>query len=421
MAELSSETKPPSIAHRGADLGEFRRGGGALFSAFTGNVASITALPFFSLPFLMGPLSQEFGWTRSAIGNAVSILTIGIFLMSPWVGRVCDRFGVRAVVLPSVALSCLCMLALSQIGPSIWLFYMAYAALAAAGSGATPVAYSRAVTGWFDRHRGIALGVIAMGSGLAAMLWPLLASSIHGAWGWRGGYMVIAAVMAVQLPLAWFLLRENPAVRPSSASAAERASRKAARAEIFRAVKFWALVGAILTMAIAGTGIIIHVAGMLGDVGMSPARIATTASLIGVGILVGRLGAGILLDYVRGPWVGVGLFLTASVGFALLIVDTAATAPFAMFMISVAMGSETDLIAYYVSRYFGKRTFAEIFGWMFGVMAVGTALGPILVGKLYDWTGGYQASFVAGVLLTLTAASLLLALGSFPRPETVDA
>ena len=75
------------------------------------------------------------------------------------------------------------------------------------------------------------------------------------------------------------------------------------------------------------------------------------------------------------------------------------------------------------SRYFGMKSYSEIFGWLYGAMALGSACGPILTGALYDRFGGYGACLVASTLMCSVAVVLLLILSRYPylRPAAADA
>jgi hypothetical protein len=72
----------------------------------------------------------------------------------------------------------------------------------------------------------------------------------------------------------------------------------------------------------------------------------------------------------------------------------------AVLLIGFVIGAEIDLLAYFVSRYFGLRAHAGIFGWNYGMVALGSAIAPLVVGAARDHRGNYLLG------LTLCAASL---------------
>ena len=55
----------------------------------------------------------------------------------------------------------------------------------------------------------------------------------------------------------------------------------------------------------------------------------------------------------------------------------------------MSAGAEFDLLAFLTSRYFGLRSFGEIYGLLFVAFLIGTSLGPIAYGAIFDLTGAY--------------------------------
>ena len=109
------------------------------------------------------PLSQEFGWSRTQISLAFSLATLGLTVAVPFIGRLVDRFGARRVILPAVLLFGLSVLSLSFLSAHLWHFYAIYLLMGVVGSGTTPVPYAKVISRWFDRKRGLALGLAVAG------------------------------------------------------------------------------------------------------------------------------------------------------------------------------------------------------------------------------------------------------------------
>jgi MFS family permease len=124
--------------------------------------------------------------------------------------------------------------------------------------------------------------------------------------------------------------------------------------------------------------------------------------------MAGRLLTGWLLDRFFAPIVTAGFFFMAAVGILILLTPTTqATALAASALIGFSMGAEADAMPYLVSRYFGLRSFTELFGYTFSAYAVAGALGPGLMGLGFDRFGDYRMT-IAGLALTMTAGSLLM-------------
>jgi len=104
-------------------------------------------------------LSQEFGWSRTQISLAFSLLTFAATVGVPLIGRLVDRWGARRVIMPSVVLLGLGIVSLAFLSATLWHFYVVYLFLGVVGCGTTPVSYVKVIARWFDQQRGLALGV----------------------------------------------------------------------------------------------------------------------------------------------------------------------------------------------------------------------------------------------------------------------
>ncbi len=156
---------------------------------------------FYSLGLFVKPLEAEFGWSRAAVSGAATFQQFGIFLSAPVVGWLADRAGARPIAVASFVLMPLALLALSRTGNSVMAWDGLWLLVALAGAGTTPAIWARIVSLKFDQARGLALGLMLMGTGAAAMLAPALLGPVFAQSGWRSAVLVMAAVtLAVGLP-----------------------------------------------------------------------------------------------------------------------------------------------------------------------------------------------------------------------------
>jgi MFS family permease len=137
--------------------------------------------------------------------------------------------------------------------------------------------------------------------------------------------------------------------------------------------------------------------------------------VLGAATLAGRLITGWLLDRYFAPWVSAASFAMAAIGIVLLVGSpTPATASTAAFLLGYAMGAEADVMPYLVSRYFGLRSFTELYGYAFSGYAVAGAVGPSLMGLAYDRSGNYSQVLVGFVFTVTAGVALLLRLPRYP-------
>jgi MFS family permease len=378
----------------------------------------------FTFGVFFKPLSQEFGWTRAQVSLAFSLSLLVISFASPFVGRLVDRFGARRVIVPSVLLFGLALISFSLLSANLWHLYAIYLILGIVGGGTASVPYSNVISHWFDKRRGLALGLTMVGLGLSTFIMPALAHALIATGGWRRAYLTIGLmVMAVAIPVVTLFLKETPhllGLAPDGETVSRAVTAQVSRkegmssAEAWRTDTFWIMVGAFFLMSASVHGCLIHLVPLLTDRGVSAQGAAFATSLLGGALLLGRIGAGYLLDRFFASAVAVCFFCGATLGFILLWSEVTGTLAFAAaFLVGLGMGAEGDIIAYLVSRYFGLRAFGEIYGYAFAAFTLGGVVGPLLMGVAFDSTGSYGLALSVFVMATLIAAGLMTRLGPY--------
>ena len=387
-----------------------------------GPIVTFTFGVFFKL------LNQEFGWSRGDISQAFSISLFVMSLVFPFVGRLVDRFGARKVIIPSILLFGLGLMSLSLLSANIWQLYAVYILLGLVGGGTAPVPYSNVLSHWFDKRRGLALGVAMVGLGLGAFIMPSLAQMLIASQGWRQAYIVFGLmVMVITIPIVGLFFKETPemvglrpdgeVISPNHPNANEQKIGLSAQ-EARQTHTFWILVGAFFLMSASVHGCLIHLVPLLTDRGISPQLAAGATSLFGAALLFGRVGAGYLLDYFFASSVALCFFCGTALGLLLLWSGVTGTAAvIAAFLVGLGMGAEGDIIAYLIGRYFGLRAFSEIYGYAFGAFTLGGVSGPLLMGRGFDATGSYSLGLGVFVVVTLIAAGLMTRLGPYREWE----
>jgi predicted MFS family arabinose efflux permease len=244
-------------------------------------------------------------------------------------------------------------------------------------------------------------------------------------WGWRASFLALAVLSLTVLPFALFGLDGAPTAQAKLSPDTHGAS----RSQALRSRSFWTLIVGFTLVGGSVPAVIPHMVPMLTERGLAPTVAATIAGLIGIGVIVGRLCIGVLLDRFFAPFVAAPIFLVTAAGCLLLMEGGPTMAPVAAVMIGISFGAEADLVAYFCGFYFGLRSYGFLYGIIYAIFALAVAVGPIWVSVVYDGTGGYTSALVviAG-LLSVGAVSLL----TLPRkpsyisnadisPERVDA
>ncbi|WP_041590076.1 MFS transporter [Teredinibacter turnerae] len=375
-----------------------------------------------SIGLFSEPLSREFGWDRTGISLAVSLMMLFTAISLPVIGRFIDRFGVKKVLIPSVALQALCFL-VAPLMQSYWQFIAIYIAIGTIAVGSNSVPYMRLLSTWFDRSRGLAIGIAGSGTGLGFAYVPILTEVLVNHFGWRGGYIGLGVILLlVTLPLVAFALRESPSHETDDSEqeagtdgAVKQVSGYTLREAIFKR-EFWSLVTIFMALAFVLYGLIPHLVPLLTDRGVSASKAAQLASAFGAAAFAGRLMIGFLVDRHDARVIAFIFFSLSALGIAIFLLPL----PFwtlycAAILLGGSLGAEVDMLAYLTSRYFGLRSFAEVFSVLFSAVMVAMGLGPLAFGVVFDASGSYQSILMLGIPICVFAVIMLLTLRPYSQ------
>jgi cyanate permease len=223
---------------------------------------------------------------------------------------------------------------------------------------------------------------------------------------------------AIGVPLALRFIRE----RDRGRSHAPGADDGATAPEGLATRMFWILALVVFCSSLTQSSTIVHLAALLTDRGLSASQSAAALSVMGLASICGRLATGWLVDRFFAARVSFVLLLLAGGGaFLLSSADSFAMGALAAFLIGFGTSGETDVAPYLLSRYFGLRSFSTLYGltWMSHAMA--GAVGPIMMGRVFDATGSYEVVLVRLSIAAAVVATLMWLMPRYdaPREETV--
>jgi len=381
--------------------------------AFLGLIVNQGAITFYAFAIFLKPVSEDLGVSRGTLSSAVGLLLAVFAIFVPVMGSVMDRLGVRTVLLPMIVLVALATAGLALLTASPWILYPLFATQGLFATCQVPIGYAKVITAWFDRERGLALGIAVAGAGLGVALVPQFVAFLIEHQGWRAAYVGLGAlILAIAfVPVALFI-REPPSAPAAAAGAAEVAGISVG--EAIRQPLFWIInIGFVLaTIAINGT--LAHVVALLTDRGIAAATATNALSVAGVAIIAGRIVSGWCVDRLFAPHVTVGVLCLPVAGIALLASGAGGVAPFAgTVLCGLGIGAEIDLMAFFVGRYFGLRAFGAIYGLMFATFAIGSGLGSFLMGATFDLAHSYRPMLVVFMAALVASCGLIGRVGPY--------
>ncbi len=295
----STSTSDAALAKKG----EFSLGWKVLLAGFLGTMCGASPIPFNVLGALFDPLNVEFGWSRAQVSGGITVFGIVASLMAPVFGWLSDRYGVRNVALWSLLAFALSFSSLYLTPVSIIGFYLLWFFVGLVGIGSTPVTWSRATSMWFVKNRGLALGMMLIGTSAAAFIVPSIAVWAIQNYGWRAMFPIVSLLpLLVALPFCFFFFREpGTGERPAAITSSDGKVAGMAFGEAVKTRQFWVLWSSILLIALAYGGAHIHMIPIVMDHGLDLPTAAKMMGVVGLGLMVGRIGVGFLLDRIWGP------------------------------------------------------------------------------------------------------------------------
>ena len=383
---------------------------------------SFNPLLLYTSGLFIAPLQAEFGWGRGQITSGLTVYALIAVVFSPFVGAMIDRVGPRRIAILGIFVFCsaFACLATATRSPLHWWVLWLFVALGALLL--KPTVWTAAVASRFNAGRGLAIAVMLCGTGIASTLGPTVGELLLENYGWRMTYVGLALIwcaMALPLLLIFFhgaddLSRRN---RATEATTIKRATALGLTVgEALRTARFWKLAVSVTLVVFTLTAILVHFVPLLTASGMKPAAAATTAGLIGISSIIGRLTTGFLLDRISGPLIGgVALILPVFADAGLLMFDGSPHMSVVIaLLIGLSSGAELDIAAYLVARYFGLPNFGTLFGIIVGFIIFATGTGPLAGGLIYDRFGSYDVGLWAAMPICLVASLLVATLGRYP-------
>jgi MFS family permease len=399
--------------------------------AFVTLAVGVNARTSFSL--LFPPILDEFGWSRGTIAATFSIGFIVSTLITPLIGMLMDRYGPRLTVSLGAAFTSL-GLVLATYAYQPWHFYLTLGVLVVGGSiSMSYIGHTLFLPNWFDRRRGLAIGLSFSGVGVGAIIMFPWMQSVIQTEGWRYSCLAIAAVlMIVLVPLNVVFQRRRPqdlGLEPDGGPPPDQAA--AANAQnarpngvvdqawvdtdwtlklAMKTARFWWLLIAFTSGLYVWYAVQVHQTRYLIDVGISAELAALALGLVGLGGIVGQIGVGHFSDRVGREWG----WTISQIGFLATYGCLQLLQIWPEHWLMYLMVASQGLLGYGLATVFGAvpadifagRRYGVIFGVLAAAASAGAALGPWATGFLFDLSGNYDGAFniaMAVCFISITA------------------
>jgi MFS family permease len=373
---------------------------------------------WYAYSVLLVAFLREFGWSRSVVAGAFSLLVLVHGVSGPLLGWLVERWGPRAVIASGGAVLGGALLLAAHIS-TVWHLYVIIGILAALGvSAAGWVPSVVLIRGWFPTRFGTALGIASAGIGVGIFaLVPFTQLLIDG-FGWRWALRILGVAMAAWIvPVAILFVRDaaSPgaaAVTPAPALTPPPRPRPYwTPATVVRTWRFWGTAGVFFAGSAATQMLLVHQVAFLVDHGASALVGATVVGIVGVASVAGKTGWGTLSDRVgREPTYSLAFGCVAA---SVVLLGLAGVYPHSPLpyvyavLIGVGYAVTAPLTPAIASDLFGGPRFPRIFGLLHFANSVGGALGAWVAGWIFDATASYALALPIAAAMALLAPVLL--------------
>ncbi|MEH7350857.1 MFS transporter [Gottfriedia acidiceleris] len=374
---------------------------------------------------MMIPFEKEFGWSRASISGAFAICITLVGFSGPFIAGLYQKFSVRKVLLVGMG-TLLAAILLTTIMSQIWHLFIIWGIIIGLSAGAfLTVLNAYVATTWFEKKRGLALGLLTSSSAAGQLVFlPLMAYIVEN-YSWRNAVLTIFSFGVFIYVLLWIFMKNDPADVGVFPLGAEKSNKKQANnvnpvKSAFDGLKlgakskvFWLLAGSFFVCGFSTSGLIgTHFISLCIDYGYKEVTAASILAFMGIFNIIGTTLSGYISDRFDNRWL---LFWYYGLrGLSLLILPFALSTNSIIYLSAFAIFYGMDWIATVpptiklATDHFGKEKVGVIYGWIYTAHQLGAGTAAYGGGLVYSWLNAYQSIFIAAGIFCLVATLFVL-------------
>ncbi|WP_088042409.1 MFS transporter [Bacillus sp. EAC] len=374
---------------------------------------------------MMIPFEDEFGWSRASISGAFAVCITLVGFSGPFIAGLYQKFNVRKVLLVGMG-TLLTAILLTTIMTQLWQLYIIWGVIIGLSAGAfLTVLNAYIATTWFEKKRGLALGLLTSSSAAGQLIFlPLLAYVVEQ-YSWRNAVLIIFSFGMLIYLLIWIFMKNDPSDVGVYPLGADKSNQKqtnnvnpvnAAFEGLKLGVKskvFWLLAGSFFICGFSTSGLIgTHFISLCIDYGYREVTAASILAFMGIFNIIGTTLSGYISDRYDNRWL---LFWYYGLrGLSLLILPFALSTNSLVYLAAFAIFYGMDWIATVpptiklATDHFGKEKVGVIYGWIYSAHQLGAGAAAYGGGLIYSWLNAYQSIFIAAGIFCLVATLFVL-------------
>ncbi|MBQ8536573.1 MAG: MFS transporter [Clostridia bacterium] len=384
-----------------------------------------TAIVVNCIGVFIKPVSEAMGFSRASFSLFYTFSTLVSTCMAPFLGSIIKKVGSKLpVIVCSIGAGV--MLFCYSFCRELYQFYLC-GCLAGIFTGAlTSMAISTIIYRWFEKKRGMAIGIAFAGSGLGSMVLNPLVTHIIETVGWQAGFQLLGVLLiAVNVTAALVFIIDHPGkigLKPLGAEEGASQVKKASllnicRKDAMKLPQFWVLCVASALAGLLGTGIQQHLNAYMTDIGYTPAYAATIFSTVMFLLTVGKLLLGVVIDRF-GTKAGTAIICSLlSLSSFVLLFSGQGWMPM---VFAVIFGGGYTILSILpttlTSSLMGTADYSANYGVVTFFLCSGMAVGSPISAFFFDTFGSYKPAWILyGVMAVVVLVMYLWAIGRFEK------
>jgi MFS family permease len=358
--------------------------------------------------------------------TAFTLFFVCTAISAPFSGRLAHRYGGRIVICAGAIIMISGYVLISQMD-YLWQYYIGYALIGFGVAATGGVITTLIVSNWFVRRRGMAVGAISMGPGVAGLIFtPTIIIYLLPNLGWSNTYLIFAAVIAIFIiPPAVLVLRSEPADKglladggsaPMVTGKDKPAPHAVQGVPFKKALSTWAfwLLGFAILFVSTHMGVMQSQLPHLEDLGFTAGIVASAMSIVAIMSVLGTVIFGWLSDKIKIKTTSVVSVLLIIMGISLLVYIRIDSPLWLIWMyttlLGLGVGGWMTAMSLLTSSYFGLLAYGAIYGVFMAFQSAGAAVAPIFSGYFYDKTGNFEMAFITTLVLVALGIPTILAI-----------
>lgn len=381
---------------------------------------------FYTVSVFLEPLQAAFGCTKTQVSLGFTIAALLVGLLSPVAGIAVSKFGIKKVQFTGAMITGISLLLMGSMH-YLWQYYTIFIFLALGLVSVGVVPAQTIISYWFDKKRGLAMGIIMTGIGLGGMAMVFVASQAVSVFGWRWAYRILGSiVLCVVVPVVLLVIKDHPQdlglAQDGTLAIASDKQRDDSRMsftvkQAFGTITFLLICTIMALYSVILGGMNQHAISLLRSMDISSAGLFWSLTL-GASV-IGRVVFGGMADRISKKMLVVIIWGFHVIGLGTLFYLSSHSIfvwGFVLFY-GIALGSFPTLFPLFLGEKFGIEHFSKLVGIAGLFQVIGLAFGSILLGKIFDMAGSYSGGVKLFIIISIIGMIVTVLIGKPKYPE----